>query len=327
MFGVFFCFLVACLMTLTQAACPYAKMMQTYNFSGDWVMQDDNGTSYVLHVCHPKGNEIFFGIAKNDTPNTLFGFGGGNWSQWNLGIIGIRYIFHGNKIDESGFIIGMNTEGHQWWFKDNNQSLPINQTTQQWISDSLCMVPFGFEIRREKYDKSKKAKANHNKAKRERTKQAKKKKVEIDEQKELEIESQHNQTLKALEESFQNLLPSLINTTWINDFYHNKISFYDNFACYSNVSSIYSIHSIKSWYDDVLFMSEWSSNNIHGAQVNMLLSNNEMITLMSYTDDNYHVNETLTFINVKHETKLVCDINNRNNNLNCQSNPNVHCEL
>jgi len=135
----------------------------------------DEGTPYVLHICHPRGNEMFFGMARNDTPNILIGFGGGNWSQWNLGIIGIRYIFHDNKIDESGFLIGMNTEGHQWWYKDNNKSLPINQTTQDWIGVGQCMVPFGYEIRREKHEKWKKIRGAYHKAKRERAKTAKKK--------------------------------------------------------------------------------------------------------------------------------------------------------
>ena len=33
---------------------------------------------YIIHVCHPLGKEIFFGISQYDNPEWLIGYGGGN---------------------------------------------------------------------------------------------------------------------------------------------------------------------------------------------------------------------------------------------------------
>ena len=67
-------------MPLCHALCPFARMMNQYNFSGEWIMtHPDNGDKYMLHVCHPTGNEIYFGFSKFEEPDWLIGFGGGNW--------------------------------------------------------------------------------------------------------------------------------------------------------------------------------------------------------------------------------------------------------
>lgn len=130
----------------------------------------------------------------------------------------------------------------------------------------------------------KKLRASYHKAKRDRAKQAKKQKTTVDEAKEIEYEKEYNNSLQQLDRTYEAILPSLNNTTWINNQHNHKISFYNETGCFSNASLLYSMNNVKPWYDGVLIMSEWSHDNTHGAQFNLLLSNTQMITLISYAN-------------------------------------------
>jgi len=162
-------------------------------------------------------------------------------------------------------------------------------------------------------------------------KQQKKNKVPVDETKETELEREYNNSIEAFDKSYENILPSLINTTWINDNPNHKISFYNDVGCFSNASSIMSMNNLRTWYEGAAMMSEWSDNHIQGAQFNLLLSNSEMITVIVNSNNNDQRNETLTFIETKHETKLQChnaQKENADNPINCENQKgSSHCEL
>ena len=139
------------------AGCPFAAMMNNYNFSGDWsynVSKNDNIIGYVMHICHFDNHEMYFTLAKNNTPNIIIGFGSGNWSQTSMMIGGQVFEINNGTSESHGFGVGMNMEIHKWWLQDPMQSTEVYQGKSRAIfNNKICGIPFGIDIRREYWQK------------------------------------------------------------------------------------------------------------------------------------------------------------------------------
>lgn len=140
------------------AGCPFAAMMNNYNFSGDWSFNatEDGSLAYVMHICHFENHEMYFSLAKNDTPDTIIGFGAGNWSQTNMMIGGQMYSINNASSASHGFGIGMNMEVHQWWFQSPYHSTPLdegNKSDATAFDAAFCVIPYGIDVRRDYYKK------------------------------------------------------------------------------------------------------------------------------------------------------------------------------
>merc|ERR1712228_177126 len=147
-----FLFIFTLLYTVSNAGCPFAAMMNNYNFSGDWSFNttEDGTDAYVMHICHFENHEMYFSLAKNDTPHHIIGFGAGNWSQTNMMIGGQMYSINNASSTPHGFGIGMNMEALQWWFQSPNHSTRLDEGNKSEAFDSkLCVIPYGIDVRKE----------------------------------------------------------------------------------------------------------------------------------------------------------------------------------
>jgi len=118
---------------------------------------DDGSIAYVMHICHFENHEMYFSLAKNDTPDTIIGFGAGNWSQTNMMIGGQMYAINNATSAPHGFGIGMNQELHRWWYQSPHHSTPIDEGTKSeaaattGFDASVCIIPYGIDVRRDYY--------------------------------------------------------------------------------------------------------------------------------------------------------------------------------
>eukprot|EP00486_Rosalina_sp_Unknown_P001590 CAMPEP_0201565282 /NCGR_PEP_ID=MMETSP0190_2-20130828/4286_1 /ASSEMBLY_ACC=CAM_ASM_000263 /TAXON_ID=37353 /ORGANISM="Rosalina sp." /LENGTH=365 /DNA_ID=CAMNT_0047982599 /DNA_START=21 /DNA_END=1118 /DNA_ORIENTATION=+ len=140
------------LSTISNAGCPFAAMMNNYNFTGDWSynVSTDGKIAYVMHICHFDNHEMYFTLAKNDTPDVIIGFGAGNWSQTSMMIGGQLYEINNGTSEPHGFGVGMNMEIHKWWLQDPMRSTEFDENAKSESFDKkICAIPFGIDIRRE----------------------------------------------------------------------------------------------------------------------------------------------------------------------------------
>eukprot|EP01084_Bolivina_argentea_P218432 370684_1 len=138
------------LITISNAGCPFAAMMNTYNFTGDWSynISANSPVAYLMHICHFPNNEVYFSIVKNNT-NDLIGFGSGNWSQSNMMIGGQVFEINNGTSYWHGFGIGMNMQVHKWWIQDPYKSQPLDEGQKGTADDYIpqCIIPYGIDIR------------------------------------------------------------------------------------------------------------------------------------------------------------------------------------
>eukprot|EP01084_Bolivina_argentea_P251894 422666_1 len=148
--------LITACVHLSSASCPFAAMMNSYNFSGYYsynLSQDtkatkDTNEAYVMQMCQFPNNEIYFTLAKNDTRHALIGFGSGNWSQSSMMIGGQAFKINNGTTPSHGFGIGMNMEVHKWWYQSPFRSAPLDDANAG-LDHQTCGVPYGRDIRAE----------------------------------------------------------------------------------------------------------------------------------------------------------------------------------
>eukprot|EP00484_Ammonia_sp_Unknown_P030295 CAMPEP_0197033970 /NCGR_PEP_ID=MMETSP1384-20130603/12221_1 /TAXON_ID=29189 /ORGANISM="Ammonia sp." /LENGTH=368 /DNA_ID=CAMNT_0042463837 /DNA_START=20 /DNA_END=1126 /DNA_ORIENTATION=+ len=145
------CILLSTFSNVCFAGCPFAAMMNSYNFSGDWsfLVSSESTEAYVMHMCHFENHEIYFTLARNNTPDALIGFGAGNWSQTSMMIGGQVWKINNGSSVSHGFGIGMNMEAHTWWIQDPFRSAALHEGTKSTTFDRrVCAIPYGTNERR-----------------------------------------------------------------------------------------------------------------------------------------------------------------------------------
>ena len=138
---------------VTNAGCPFANMMNSYNFTGEWSynVSSDGSVAYVMHICHLEDHEMYFTVAHNNTPDVLLGFGHGNWSQNSMMFGGQSFEINNGSSASRGFGVGMNMEVHQWYFHDTTgRSIGMAEgPKKETIDVRRCAIPYGMDVRKE----------------------------------------------------------------------------------------------------------------------------------------------------------------------------------
>ena len=268
---------------ILDAGCPFAAMMNSYNFSGDWSYNTsidnlDKNEGYVMHMCHFANHEIYFTLAKNDTPDIMIGFGSGNWSQSSMMIGGQVFEINNGTSAPHGFGVGMNMEVHKWWIQDPIRSTALDEGKKYKDFDiKLCAIPYGIDIRREYFERFWNAKRKFHREQRIKKRvrdRARKKKLREDKKKPRYIkyyeqfldfiglgEDEENNTISDEELNIkftydeQPQFPNLFGKSWINNDDQLQFTLIDeNNGCFngeelSNISIAYYGVGINSFIE------------------------------------------------------------------------------